>query len=234
MGHPAGGAAYGLSTPAAPPTAPLRMCPTVKRSNARPSTTATPYGHKFTLSPRGIAAILASSTVVTFPTAAALLHRQGLGLALLVGLLPIVPLFLLAVAFVTNYMAVSMLATFVAMVRILCGRGEPDTSLNNLFVQITNAPISFLTLTPLKVSVRANKPTGLLSPLPPGAPGSAKDQDTKIYWEVLRDMMAMRPDGVPDIVNYDQPITQPVRGRHAKSETEVKGEVQDRAPALNG
>ena len=216
--------------PCAPPK---RMCSTVKRANTRPSTTATPYSRKFILSPRGLAAILASSTVVTFPTAAAVLHRQGLGVALVVGLLPIVPLVLLAAAFVTSYMAISMLATLAMTVRIACGRGDPDRCFDDLFIWITNAPISFLTLTPLKLPARAARPTSLPSLLPPGAPGSARDEDTKIYWDVFRDMMATRPGGVPDVVKADDPITQPIRGRHEKSGTEPRTGSYDRASALS-
>jgi hypothetical protein len=171
--------------------------------------------------------------VVTFPTAAALLHRQGLGLALSVGLLPILPLVLLAAAFVISYMAVSMLATFVMMVRIARGHDDPDTGFDNLFIQITNAPISFLTLTPLKFSARTAKPTRSPSPLPPGAPGSARDQDSKIYWDVLRDMMAARPAGAPGIADARHQTIQPIRGRHEKPEIQPRAERHDPAPVLS-
>jgi hypothetical protein len=205
----------------------------VKRSTTRPSTTATPYSHKFTFGPRGFIAILASSTVVTFPTAAALLHHQGLAVTLLVGLLPIMPLILVTAVFVVGYVAAAMLATLVVMADILRGSSGLDTSFDDLFVRITNAPISFLTLTPLKFPVRSARRTSSPSPLPPGAPGSTREQDTKIYWEVFRDMMAARPDGVPDIVSSGDRITQTVRGRHEKPETEPRAESRDRAPALS-
>lgn len=193
----------------------------MKRTSTRTSTTATPSFPRFTIGPigpRGLVVALASSTAVTLPTAAFLLHGENLALTLGVGLLPAALYLIVAVAFVAIYTVTLFTAVVVTVFGIALSDDDPGDRLHELFGWICNVPIAFLTLTPLKPrDMKTVKRTPPVAPLPAGHLGAARKQGTPVYWETLQEM-ATRRGGSKDIVDLAEPTAQPVRGRHERSE----------------
>jgi hypothetical protein len=156
------------------------------------------------------------------------MHRQNIVLTLAVGLLPSLIYLMITVVFAVIYVIVSVLAILVTAVRVL-GHASADNSMDDLFRWITNIPIAFLTLTPLKErSSRATGRTTAEPPLPKGPPGAARKEDTPVYWEAFLEM-ASRPGGAKDVVQSDGPVTQPIhvniRPRHARPEQRVDADL---------
>jgi hypothetical protein len=162
---------------------------------------------------------MVSSTVITLPAAALLLHRESPALRLTVGLLPSLPYLLIAVAFVAAYIASSLLAIVGTAIRITSHTDELDCYLEDMFRWITNPLVAFLTLDLLKPrNRRSDTHAAAVPPLPTGRPGAACKQDTPVYWEAFQEM-ATRSGGVSDIVSADDAITEPIQavhGRHAR------------------
>jgi len=90
-----------------------------------------------------------TSSTVTLPLSVFLLHRHGLGSVLLIGLIPALPYLLVALGFAVMYLLLSILA----ILRFALSRTDnPMGEIEKLYTMITNAPIAFLTLTPVDVS----------------------------------------------------------------------------------
>ena len=194
----------------------------MKRSSNRQSTTNTPSARTFEI--RGSKLVgLASSTAITLPVSTVVLHRQSLGLALLAGVVPALPLLLAAVVLLSVYTVVSVLTILVMTIRITCMRGDPELCLDSLFVWITNAPIAFMTGTQLKLPKRESKtsgPSNVPQPLPAGPPGDARKQSTP-FFDLLRHEMPLQTGDVSLSITPDNLFHWPVRGRHARPETRV-------------
>lgn len=192
-----------------------QRCFPVKRKTVQSSTTATPPARRFPLlGPRVIPVALASSTAVTLPSALRFLHGHNLPLTLAVGLLPSLILLLIAVPFIAMYTAASVFAIVATAGRIARGGDSSADCLDDLFRWITNIPVAFLTLTPLKE--RHVYASG--RPLPSAGPSPAGKADTPVFWEAVQEMSS-RPGGATDIVDQGEPVTEPThefQGKHAR------------------
>jgi hypothetical protein len=177
----------------------------VKRSSDRQSTTNTPSARIFEISGSKLVG-LAASTAITLPVSTVVLHRQSLGLALLAGVVPALPLLLFAVVLLAIYAVASCLTILVMTIRIACVRDDPAACLDSLFVWVTNPPIAFLTGTQLKLPKRGTKasaPSNTPQSLPAGPPSDARKQSTPFF----------------DLLKDEMPSLFEVRGRHARPET---------------
>lgn len=205
----------------------------VKPKPRTQSTPATPARRNFTPGPRAFALGLASSTVVVLPIARAALPGEP-RLALLIGLIPLLPYVLTAAAFAAIYVIVAVLAVFVIMRLIVTGRDDPLRCLTALFTWLTNPPIAFMTLRPVSfAALRSTEPSrrraSSLSPLPAPPPGAAAKADDPLYYQTLQHL-AQNPGGRPDIVPPTDQASEQARGRHARQEAPESVET----PSLAG
>lgn len=193
----------------------------MKRSSDQQSTTNTPSVRISQISSsRLVALALASSTAITLPVATVVLHRQSLGLALLAGVVPALPLLLVAVVLLSVYTVASVLAILVMAIRIACTRDDPADCLDSLFMWITNSPIAFMTGTQLKLPKREAKASGssdIPLPLPAGAPGDARTQNTP-FFDLLANEMPFQAADASESITADIQFDWTVRGRHARPE----------------
>lgn len=207
---------------------PSQGCLSVKRTTTGASTTATPQvrwittGRALTLGGLGLSS---SATAVTLPAAAHLLGHRSPALAVIVGIAPALPAVLAVTAVVATYLVASTVAILTTVGRVIRGNSPAATCLDDLFGWLTNAPISLLTVTPLKPPTRRAQRgphTPAVSPLP-AAPIAARKEDERLYWETIQRQAAARPRGARDDVALPgDPITQPmprVQGRHARAGT---------------
>lgn len=190
-------------------------------STPRQSTTATPPDRNFIKSLRGNAALLVSTTAITFPTAALLLRHVSLAATLLLGLVPILPFLLASLVFLVGYTAAAFLAVLTAVIPGM----RKDENLSDricwLLEVITNTCISFTTATPLKLTrlhtkrgtqTRASAPPATL----PGVPSSPPKDADPVYWKLFQEMMAsaqVRPIHIPTPDDFFAGLSY---GKHAK------------------
>jgi hypothetical protein len=204
----------------------------VKPKASASSTSATRLLARFTPGPRAVAIWLASGTIISLPLAHEVL-RSNPRLALLVGLIPAIPLVLMTVAFIAAYISMVALAIVMVIIYVASGRGDPINCLTAMFIWCVNVPIAFVTMKPLSLRsmptaeltrTRNRRTQGQLSPLP-AATGAARHEDTPKFWETFM-YMAQMPGGAPDIVGDAQ---QPATGRHAKQNADHRAKEAESA-----
>jgi hypothetical protein len=150
-------------------------------------------------------------------------------LALLIGLLPLLPYVLTGMVFAVMYVIGSVLALFMITYCGVTGRRDPVRLLTALFTLFTNTPIAFMTLRPVSfAALRSAKLSpareSAPSPLPAPPPGAAAKADSPLYWVTVQ-RMAEKPGGRPDIVPPSHQPTQQTRGRHARQEAPDSAEA---------
>jgi hypothetical protein len=232
---------------AAPPDTPQRTSQ-VNPSTPRQSTTATPPDRNFIKSLRGSAALLVSTTAITFPTAALLLRHVSLAATLLLGLVPVLPFLLASLVFLVGYTAAAFLAVLTTVIPGMRKDEDLSDRICWLLEVITNTCISFTTAAPLKltrphtkrgVQTRTSVPPATL----PGVPSSPPKDADPVYWNLLQEMMASAHGGATPVPTIDEIFAGLIPGKHAMipgkhakpevpPETTVKMPLPDVEPAV--
>ena len=209
-------------------------------STPRQSTTATPPDRNFIKSLRGNAALLVSTTAITFPTAALLLRHVSLAATLVLGLVPALPFVLASLIFLVGYTA----GVFLAVLTTTVPRMRKDENLDRicwLLEVITNTCISFTSATPLKLT-RLQTKTGIQkrASVPPAtlleAPSSPPKDAEPFYWKLFQEMMASAQSGATPVPTVDEIFAGLIPGKHATipgkhAKPEAPPETTAKAPA---
>lgn len=166
-----------------------------------------------------LAVMAPPATAVTLPAALHAFGHRSLSEAVAIGLAPVWLVLLVVAPVVAIYTIVSLVAVLVTMGRVLLPGPGPASCVDDLYRWIVNPVISLLTLTPFTPPTRRAKAASksmpkAADPLPP-APGSALDEDDRLYWETLQSRAAQGGGARSDVPLPDDPATEPV-GRHAR------------------
>jgi hypothetical protein len=197
----------------------------VNRSTSRQSTTATPSGRKFTSGPIALA-LAPTASAFTLPFSVHALGRNDMGLAVIIGIAPALASLLIVVTLATAYAVAFLVAVLVTFGRLLRGRVDAATCVEDLFRHVINPPISIWTLTPVKAvrsatsATKRGTATVAESPLP-AVPGAARNEIESLYLKIKREMgiePEAKPEVVPEPVVPEPEVIEPSRGRHAKPE----------------
>ena len=205
-------------------------------STPRQSTTATPPDRNFIKSLRGSAALLVSTTAITFPTAALLLRHVSLAATLLLGLVPVLPFLLASLVFLVGYTAAAFLAVLTTVIPGMRKDEDLSDRICWLLEVITNTCISFTTAAPLKltrphtkrgVQTRTSVPPATL----PGVPSSPPKDAEPFYWKLIQEMMASaQGGGATQILTPDEIFAGLSYGKHAKPEAPPEATAKVSAP----